>query len=118
MPTRKTSDKKASKKPGGYAPIGADLQSAIYAAGHNWTAGPTPLSQLPITEQKAHLGLVVSVAELKATARAIQAADEVRALHAAFAAPPPSVDWRNKSGNWTTPVKDQQSCGSCVSFGT
>jgi C1A family cysteine protease len=29
------------------------------------------------------------------------------------------VDWRNKNGgNWTSPVKDQQSCGSCVSFAT
>ncbi len=114
MPTKKTPAKKPTKKGGG----GAALQNAIYDAGHNWTAGATSVSALSATEQVAHLGLQVSEQELRATERAIQAAEELRTFAAGFAAPPPSVDWRNKSGDWTTPVKDQQSCGSCVAFGT
>ena len=117
MPSKKTS-KTTSTKTSSKKPTATNLQSAIYSAGHNWTAGPTPLAQLSAAEQAAHLGLVVSDNELKATARAIQAAESMRAFSAAFAAPPPSVDWRNKGGNWTTSIKDQQSCGSCVSFGT
>jgi C1A family cysteine protease len=29
---------------------------------------------------------------------------------------PAAIDWRNNGGNWVTPIKDQQNCGSCVSF--
>jgi C1A family cysteine protease len=118
MPTKKTSKKTSKKAASTRTETGPALQSAIYDAGFSWTAGATPISELSAQEQVAHLGLVVSDAELKATAKAIQAAESMKSFSAAFAAPPPSVDWRNKGGNWTTPVKDQQSCGSCVSFAT
>jgi len=32
---------------------------------------------------------------------------------------PTSLDWRNKDGaDWTTPIKDQDNCGSCYAFGS
>jgi C1A family cysteine protease len=32
---------------------------------------------------------------------------------------PPAWDWRDVTGvDWTTPIRDQQGCGSCVAFGT
>jgi C1A family cysteine protease len=32
---------------------------------------------------------------------------------------PPAWDWRSVEGaNWTTPIRDQKNCGSCVAFGT
>ena len=93
------------------------LQGEITAAGAGWTAGATPLSALSFDEQKAHLGLVVSPDELRATAAAIQATENAKTLSAAFAAPPAAVDWRSKGGNnWITSIKDQRSCGACVSF--
>ena len=96
---------------------GKDLQAAIRAKGHDWQAGPTSISELPVAEQKSRLGLTVTKAELQATAKAIQAAAAMRALHA-LPAVPAAVDWRSNSGDWTTPIRDQSSCGSCVAFGT
>jgi C1A family cysteine protease len=92
----------------------ASLQSAILAKGFNWTAGKTSVSDLSDRERKARLGLRVDPKEIQATAKAIAAAEQMRAL-AAIAAPP-SVDWRNHGGDWITSVKDQSSCGACVSF--
>jgi hypothetical protein len=96
---------------------GDDLQAAVRAKGYDWQAASTPLSLLSLSEKKAHLGLTVTKAELQATATAVRAANAVRALLAA-AAPPAAIDWRNNNGDWTTAIRDQSSCGSCVSFAT
>jgi C1A family cysteine protease len=104
----------SSKRPA----IGDNLQSTIYTKGYNWTAAATSVSDISDADFTARLGLSPTQAELQATEAAITASEQFHATFAAGIGAPPSVDWRNKSGNWTTPVKDQLSCGSCVSFAT
>lgn len=94
---------------------GEDLQVAISSQGYNWKAAKTELSRMSSAEQKAHLGLQVDPDELRATENAIKAAQQLEMFKARIAAPA-SVDWRNNSGDWITSIKDQQSCGACVSF--
>lgn len=92
-----------------------DVQAAITRKGFTWTAARTAFAQLPPEQKRARLGLQVNDAELKAHAKAIQAS---ALLARSAAAAPPAVDWRNNNGSWVTSVKDQQNCGSCVSFAT
>lgn len=94
------------------------LQEAITKKGVEWQAERTSLSELSAEEQKTVLGLQVDEAELKAMKKAIEAATELRALQAGELGYPTAIDWRNNGGDWTTPVKDQGRCGSCVAFGT
>jgi len=93
------------------------IQTAIKKKGYDWEAAETPHSSLSEEQQKGLLGLAVTEAELEATAAVIKTTETLTALRVAPAAPT-AVDWRNNSGNWVTPIKDQKSCGSCVAFGT
>jgi C1A family cysteine protease len=90
------------------------VHAAIREQGATWQAGATHVSALDDQERRRHLGLQINEAMQAQNREAIQA------VNAAFRAvsAPPGVDWRNNGGNWITPVKDQQNCGSCVSFGT
>lgn len=94
-----------------------DLQRSIQEQGHAWSAGETPLSTLPPEIQDRRLGLRVEPDELERLATAIAQASLMAAEAAAEF--PGAWDWRDVGGaDWTTAIRDQENCGSCVAFGT
>ena len=93
-----------------------DIKAAIQSKGYDWKFGKTSVSELSSEAMASRLGLIVSKEELEATAMAIKAETQLESFRG-FIAAPSAVDWRNNNGNWTTSIKDQGPCGSCVSFG-
>ena len=100
------------------------LKAAIKEKNAKWTPRETSITRLTATEQTTRLGLRPTETELKLVEEFnLDKPDikthkvEFKILHAAGA--PTKMDWRNVSSqNYTTPIRDQDSCGSCVAFGT
>ena len=87
-----------------------EINSRIEGSDANWVAKETPLTLLSTAQKRRLLGVVVDRADLAAAM-----ARRPRSVVPNFA---PAIDWRANNGNHISPVKDQGSCGSCVSFCT
>ncbi len=95
------------------------IRNKIEEKGLSWTAGATSMSELSAEERKKCLGLAVPAGETERIRAAIEEENERTAGDGRVFISSSSWDWRNVSGmDWTTPVKDQSGCGSCVAFAT
>lgn len=80
----------------------------------DWIAGETSISQLGGEEQDRLLGVPMDVIDWEQS----EAAEQTATLSASYTYPS-ALDWRNFGGeDWTTPVRNQGGCGSCVAFAT
>ncbi len=96
-----------------------ELQQLIDAAGGGWVAGETNISRLSPQEQRHLLGLAPGALEpTLLSLLPARAAPPLSPPHWGGNSLPSSIDWRDHDGDWTTPIRDQENCGSCVAFGT
>ena len=88
----------------------AELAKNLLDSKARWTPRENPISLLNTEKVKAMLSQtpppITPASHLTAT---------IAAPVAGFS---PAIDWRNHNGNFVTGVKNQFSCGSCVSFCT
>lgn len=86
---------------------------------HSWSAGLTSVSELTPDERKKRIGLAITEEEKIMTSAKMADEDVLAAQNGIVFVYPSQWDWRSLSrNNWTTPVKDQGDCGSCVAFAT
>ncbi|WP_416045868.1 C1 family peptidase [Priestia megaterium] len=99
-----------------------EIKNALSSSDAQWKAEGTILSSLPFEEKKFYLGAnppahEPSAEEIERQISSVKESLRAEALGAINV--PTTYDLRNADGkNFVTAIKDQKSCGSCVSFGT
>lgn len=101
----------------------SEVRDALMQEGDPWEAGVTTMSALLPDERHMRLGVKPPPGEAgiaEVAQRAKQNRDQLKLrAHERGVGAPAEYDLRNVGGaNFITPVTDQLSCGSCVSFGT
>jgi C1A family cysteine protease len=105
-----------------FEPLDLDqLDAALSAGEESWEWRTTSMTELTEAERVLRLGVEAPPGEmdLNAAAMAFESGQIAAVPLAASVGAPPKVDLRSLNGNdYTTPVKNQGNCGSCVAFGT